>query len=609
MGVKISALPAVVALTGAEIVPAVQSGITSRTTTAAIAALVASGSLVFPVSTTVAGGTIDATSTIQAAIVAAIAAGGGTVYIPPGTYKVSALTLAGSGVTILGALAGNNGSLGTILLGSSTTSNVLAVSSATGFAVRNITFGRSVVASAGAGVSIGEGCTGEITGCCAINQYDGFFLGGTNQALIQNCFSTSNYRDGFHFENAASPYLPLQWFVDQCVAVFNNGYGFRTQAVSHDGGNNITVQHMNLCGTYANTLGGYIWASSTNIHHNNLTAVDCFASTDNADGFELVNPGTSLVFLGCFAELGGTAASGRSQATVATNAGAGFLITTGGVSTGFVSFNGCISRQNSFQGFLVASSCTIDHVTLTDCEAYDNGQTSNTVGIHLLNTTAKYILAGCVSKNLLFTTQTYGLLAAVGKNVSMAGCDWAGNATSGTGANDSGNMNGAACAGFAIFTQGYQSNIPIGAVAYGSLGTDLVHVAGTIYVSEMVLPQAMLVTGIAVLNGTTAATDKLILAIYPNNGGSVLGSTALAGTLASGTDAFQAIALTATLTLPAGRYWLAVQANGATTKTRRIAGSTYLNWASSFAGSFGTLGSLTPPTVPTANAGPIGFFY
>ncbi|MBP7550380.1 MAG: hypothetical protein KA761_08870 [Gemmatimonadaceae bacterium] len=151
-------------------------------------------------------------------------------------------------------------------------------------------------------------------------------------------------------------------------------------------------------------------------------------------------------------------------------------------------------------------------------------------------------------------------------------------------------------------------NIPIGAVAYGSLGTSAVHVAGSIYVSEIAIPQAMRVTGIGMLNGATVGTDNLIFGLYASDG-TLVANTALAGTLSAGTNAFQEIALTAAVDVGPGRYFLATQCNGTTATTRRIAASTYLNRASVTAGSFGTLATITAPTTTTADAGPIGYVY
>jgi hypothetical protein len=55
---------------------------------------------------------------------------------------------------------------------------------------------------------------------------------------------------------------------------------------------------------------------------------------------------------------------------------------------------------------------------------------------------------------------------------------------------------------------------------------------------------------------------------------------------------------------------VALQSNGTTTTTRRIAANTYLNRAAVIAGTFGTLpASITPPTGIEANAGPIAALY
>jgi hypothetical protein len=151
-------------------------------------------------------------------------------------------------------------------------------------------------------------------------------------------------------------------------------------------------------------------------------------------------------------------------------------------------------------------------------------------------------------------------------------------------------------------------NIPIGAVAYGSLGTDAVHVAGSVYVAEIYVPEAMTATGVAVLNGSTVGTDKLIGALFSSTGAAVR-TSALAGATTSGVDSFQSLAFTSAVLLSPGRYFIGLQCNGATDKTRRIAASTYLNRASVTAGVFGTIAAITAPTGQTADAGPIGFLY
>lgn len=153
------------------------------------------------------------------------------------------------------------------------------------------------------------------------------------------------------------------------------------------------------------------------------------------------------------------------------------------------------------------------------------------------------------------------------------------------------------------------STVPVGSVAYGSIGTAVNHVAGTIYWAEVFIPKLMTVTGIGILNGGTVGSDKRIVSLY-NSTGTGIGNSALAGATSSGANAFQEIALTSTLVVPPGRYWIAVQANGATDNIRCIAASTFIDsLTKSVAGAFGTLSGLTVPTTFTADVGPVAYVY
>jgi hypothetical protein len=119
--VKISGLPAASTLTGAELVPVVQSGVTSQTTVGDFGAAVSyTPSGTGAVETTVQAklretvsvkdfgavgdGVTDDTAAIQAAIDAASATGA-TIHVPVGTYIVNATTsFTGAGGTAYGAL-------------------------------------------------------------------------------------------------------------------------------------------------------------------------------------------------------------------------------------------------------------------------------------------------------------------------------------------------------------------------------------------------------------------------------------------------------------------------------------------------------------------------
>lgn len=145
-------------------------------------------------------------------------------------------------------------------------------------------------------------------------------------------------------------------------------------------------------------------------------------------------------------------------------------------------------------------------------------------------------------------------------------------------------------------------------VALASLGTSAVHVAGTMYRSEVWLPANKVITGISVLNGATAATDNLQVSLYDATGALVAQSAA---TLATGANAFQDIPFTTPYSAKGpALYIVQVQANGTTTTTRRIAAGTSGLMAASAAGSFGTIpATITPPTTFTADVGPIVDLY
>lgn len=164
------------------------------------------------------------------------------------------------------------------------------------------------------------------------------------------------------------------------------------------------------------------------------------------------------------------------------------------------------------------------------------------------------------------------------------------------------------------------SNIPIGSVAYGSLGTNTADVNGQLWVSSFTLPLDFTVTGIKCLAGATATTDNVIGALYKKNltgGGdttmaTLVGNSALAGALLAGASTFQTYAFVTPYVASAGQYYMVLQGNGtAAGAIRTIAASTYIGiTGGSIAGTFGTLtAQITFPTSFTADKAPICFAY
>ena len=119
------------------------------------------------------------------------------------------------------------------------------------------------------------------------------------------------------------------------------------------------------------------------------------------------------------------------------------------------------------------------------------------------------------------------------------------------------------------------------------------------------VPVSYTVTGIACLNGDTAATDLLLYSLYDTDG-DLVANTALAGTLAANANTFQSIAFTSVYTITPGRYWVGWQTNGTTTRLETIPASTFVNvLTTSSTGTFGTIEEPTIPTTFTADVGPV----
>lgn len=150
-------------------------------------------------------------------------------------------------------------------------------------------------------------------------------------------------------------------------------------------------------------------------------------------------------------------------------------------------------------------------------------------------------------------------------------------------------------------------NITLGSVAYGSLGTNSTDVNGQLWVTDLWVPFAKRITTIGVLQGGTATTDNILVALYDTTG-TLLANSATAGETLSGANTFKELALLSAVQVYPAQYWVAVQGNGTTAGAiRTIAASTFVDVLTTvIAGTFGTVpASITVPTTFTANNGPI----
>lgn len=166
--------------------------------------------------------------------------------------------------------------------------------------------------------------------------------------------------------------------------------------------------------------------------------------------------------------------------------------------------------------------------------------------------------------------------------------------------------------GTPTFGQGpaWVCNMSFGNTALTAMGTSSVHVAGTLYVSEIFVPHWNTWKGLSMLNGTTASTDNFLVALYGSNG-ALLANSAVAGTVASGASTFQARDFLNPITLPPGRYFAAVQCNGTTAHSNKfVSANGPIILTTSVAGTFGTVpATITTPTTFTTAVGVVCALY
>ncbi len=154
----------------------------------------------------------------------------------------------------------------------------------------------------------------------------------------------------------------------------------------------------------------------------------------------------------------------------------------------------------------------------------------------------------------------------------------------------------------------YISNVPIGSVAYASVGTNTTDISGQLWITDLIAPYDYVCSIIGFLQGGTATTDNVLAAIF-DGGGNRLGNSATAGVVLSGASTFAERTLLTPVQLKAGgKYYVAVQGNGtAAGAIQTIPASTFVGVnAGVLSGAFGTVpASIVVPQTFTAGSGPI----
>ncbi len=163
------------------------------------------------------------------------------------------------------------------------------------------------------------------------------------------------------------------------------------------------------------------------------------------------------------------------------------------------------------------------------------------------------------------------------------------------------------------------TNIPIGSVALASIGTNTTDII-QLWVTDIFVPCNRLITTVGVLQGGTATTDNILVAIY-DAAGNLLASSALAGKLLATANIFTELALaldgkgaakTNLQLYGPAQYYVAVQGNGTAAGAIQTIPAPYLDVCAGAvaAGTFSTLpAKITVPTTFTAAKAPIVYVY
>lgn len=215
-------------------------------------------------------GTADDTAAVQAAITAAGAGAGGTVYFPAGTYKISAALTMASYVTLAGD--GDNAS---VIKQTSTTANALTGTDITRAGIRDLQF---LGPASGSGKGIAFGLSAHTnTGFLDFRDVwvqgfgsDGISIATPIVSSFTRVVSQSNGGNGWTVTSATSS-TSCAW--NSCYANANTGYGYSLTAQCYSS--------LNGCAADGNASGYYLSGCQSVA----LNGCGCEAST--ADGFVL----------------------------------------------------------------------------------------------------------------------------------------------------------------------------------------------------------------------------------------------------------------------------------------------------------------------------------
>lgn len=362
-------------------------------------------------------GNLDASPAINSALL-----GGGTVYLPAGTYKIdSTLAITQTGTKLIGSGRGD-----TILVCSSANTAGITIASALNLVeISDFSLTRTATATSGGDgikcstVTIGQA---NIHDVLVEKHYNGFSLGPTDFSSVKDVISQQNINDGFYITNTASDGA-CQWFFNGGVLSQKNGRnGLRVEITA--GPAQMTVGQVSGFNTFANSGQGVIYLGSAGVPIQGVRVKDCFLGEDGESELYLDTYGAQHQVSNCFLELAGTRTTGPTLSTSASNTGHGLLVTS---NNSDCLVTACNAAGNSLNGFALQAATN----SLFSCQATNNGNAATATqqnGVRVLGTARCSIVGGRFG-NRTGTLQKYGVYGADGANVSIVGVDLTNNAT------------------------------------------------------------------------------------------------------------------------------------------------------------------------------------
>lgn len=360
----------------------------------------------------------DDAPAIQAAINAAQTAGRGTVYIPPGVYRLgAALTITGS-IRVFGA-----GRYSTVLKATTANLTVIDIAYTAYYAtVQSMSLTRSVTATSGYGIRVAP--TNAIAWCeladlHIVGHANGLRLGPSTFSHAHHIVIESCTGDGVFLTNSPQSGV-LQWQLDQILVQACTGSGFRVFAQA-TGPTAITMGEWRNLSTFGNSGNGVRVEGGPACAVTGVRINTGFFGADGGSELFFSAYGGYHLLTQIFAEYAGTAPTGIGLATPATNSGHGLEVASNTTEMAVV---GGAYRDNSDCGiWTAAQKAQFSGVWLR------NNGLSATVGAGF--NSGLFVQAGRVNADITSAGQQWGATLSV-TTVRLAG-DLNGNSTAAVG--------------------------------------------------------------------------------------------------------------------------------------------------------------------------------